>query len=186
MRTKPIALMIIHSLLILSSGRGAVSWRGVAKESNLDTLIEHGKRDLSRFDFSNAEKILQKAVNLDPTSATAHRLLAQALIGQLPPSLHLFPDTSHLLLKAEIAGFGGATAPISYGRSRVSGWASLVESRIPRPCDSCRADTGRRSTTGSLNAGSNKGKSKLFASDAAMSGLLRESPVTGHRSRVSG
>ena len=106
---------------MLSLAPGAVAFQNAAGE--LDPLVwtARGQRDLDRFYFSAAEQSLSKAVRLDPKSATAHRLLARALLGQLPPNLHLFPDSQGLLPKADAE----ATKATELDPSDASSWCAL-------------------------------------------------------------
>jgi tetratricopeptide (TPR) repeat protein len=65
--------------------------------------MERGKVELKRAYYRDAESAFRKAIALTPDSASAHVLLARALIGELLPNLGMFPDTDGILPKAEQA-----------------------------------------------------------------------------------
>ena len=98
MTSKHVTSLIAPTILVLLTPLSAIA----SKEDDPAVWIAQGQRDLDRFDFRNAQQSLHRALSLDPKSATAHQLLARALVGQVPPNLHLFADSEGLLAKAEI------------------------------------------------------------------------------------
>jgi tetratricopeptide (TPR) repeat protein len=65
--------------------------------------MERGRSDLKRFFFTVAEVDFRSAIVLDPASASAYVGLTRALLGELPPNLHIAADVSGILPKAEAA-----------------------------------------------------------------------------------
>jgi protein O-GlcNAc transferase len=70
---------------------------------NAAEWIARGNADLDRYFFNDAETDFRKAIALDGGSAKVYVYLTRALLGQLAPNLHIFPDVQNLLPKAERA-----------------------------------------------------------------------------------
>jgi tetratricopeptide (TPR) repeat protein len=65
--------------------------------------MERGRSDLKRFFFTGAEPDFRQAIEMDNASASAYVGLARALLGELPPNLHIAADVRGNLPKAEAA-----------------------------------------------------------------------------------